>query len=474
MKGAYFRIYREVEEFLSRGVWRENLQELPRMKVVFYKVARFLEHVLRGFMEDHCLLRASALTYTSLLSLIPLLALMFAILKGLGVQRRLEPFLLEKLTIGSEEVAARIMEYIDRTNVSSLGVVGIVTLIITSVLVLKNVERSFNWIWKVKKGRSWTRTVSDYLSVLMITPICILLALSLTTYFGSDSFTQWMEAHWLMGGVLRFLIRASPYVVMWIAFAVFYLFMPNTRVNLASALVGGVVGGTLWQLTQWGYIRYQFGMGQYNAIYGALSQLPILLVWIYVSWVILLFGAEIAFAHENLERYTEKKAFSFQEWEPPAVEALQVLKIVGDRFLEGRDPFTLEELSRELSMPRSRLESRLRRLEELGWIAPRREAASLILFRCPPDRMPLHKVLEVATDHRETKAGDPIWEVVCKANSGLKGSIGDLTVHDLLNQAGSRSAHQEPQGQGQEAQRKDLKARGTHGHPPDTGPSTPR
>ncbi len=453
MKGAHLRIYRDVEEFLSRGVWREDLHELPRLKVVLYKVARFLEHVMRGFTEDHCLLRASALTYTSLLSLIPLLALMFAILKGLGVQRRLEPFLLEKLTIGSEELAARIMEYIDRTNVSSLGVVGVVSLVITSVLVLKNVERSFNWIWKVKKGRSWTRTVSDYLSVLMITPICILLALSLTTYFSSDSFAQWMEAHWLMGGALRFLIKASPYVVMWIAFAVFYLFMPNTRVNLTSALVGGIVGGTLWQLTQWGYIRYQFGMGQYNAIYGALSQLPILLVWIYVSWVILLFGAEIAFAHENLERYAEKKALSFQEWEPPAVEALRVLKIVGDRFLEGRDPFTVEELSRELSMPRSRLESRLRRLEELGWIAPWREAASAVLFRCPPDRMPLHKVLELAAYDRETKASDPVSEVLRRADAGLKGSIGDLTVHDLLNGNASSIGHQEPQSQGQEAQR---------------------
>ncbi len=452
VQGSYSRIYREVEEFLSRGVWREDLHELPRLKSALYKVARFLEHVFRSFTEDHCLLRASALTYTSLLSLIPLLALMFAILKGLGVQRRLEPFLVERLTIGSEELAARIMEYIDRTNVGSLGVVGVVTLVITSVLVLKNVERSFNWIWKVKKGRSWTRMVSDYLSVLMITPICALLALSLTTYFSSDSFAQWMEAHWLMGGVLRFLIKASPYVVMWIAFAVFYLFMPNTRVNLASALVGGVVGGTLWQLTQWGYIRYQFGMGQYNAIYGALSQLPILFVWIYVSWVIVLLGAEIAFAHENLERYTEKKALSFQRLEPPGVEALRVLKAVGDRFVQGRDPFTVEELSRELSMPRSRLESRLGRLEDLGWIAPWREAASVVLFRCPPDRMPLHKILELAANGHGTDASDPVSEVLCKANAGLRGSIGDLTVHDLLDKPGSRGAHQDPQRQCQEAQ----------------------
>jgi membrane protein len=453
MKDSYFKIYRDIEEFLSRGVWREDLRELPTLKSILYKTARFSEHVLRSFTEDHCLLRASALTYTSLLSLVPLLALMFAILKGLGVQRRLEPFLVEKFTIGSEELAAKIMEYIDRTNVSSLGVVGVVTLVITSVLVLRNVERSFNWIWKVKKGRSWTRVVSDYLSVLMITPICILLALSLTTYFSSDSFARWMETHWLMGGMLRFLIKASPYAVMWIAFAVFYLFMPNTRVNVASALAGGVVGGTLWQLTQWGYIRYQFGMGQYNAIYGALSQLPILLVWIYVSWVIVLFGAEIAFAHENLARYTEKKALAFQKWEPPAAEALRVLKAVGDRFLHGGNPLTVEELGRELSIPRSRLESRLRRLEELGWIAPWSEGSSPVFFRCPPDRMPLHEVLKLAPEKHGTQPNDAVSEVLHRADTGMKESLGDLTVQDLLAATKSGSPHQETQGQGQEAQR---------------------
>jgi membrane protein len=436
MKDAHLERYKQVRGFLSQGVWKEDVSDVPRLKAILYHVVRFLHHTSTSFLNDQCLLRASALTYSSLLSLVPLLALMFAILKGLGVQRRLEPLILEKFALGSQQLASNILEYIDRTNVSSLGAMGVVTLLVTAVMVLKNMERSFNWIWKVQKGRTWLRTMSDYLSVMMIAPFCLLIALSLTTYFNSSGFIQRMETLWLVGDFYRFLIKMTPFAVLWIAFTFCYVFMPNTRVKFTSALLGGIVGGTLWQLTQWGYIRYQIGMAKYNAIYGALSQLPILLVWIYISWVIVLFGAEMAYAHQNLASYSEEKASSMSGRNSLVYRLLQVLRAIGVRFLGGEPPHTAEDLSNALKMPMSTLEPCLDRLEGLGWIATRQGNESLIVFQRPPNQMPLHLVLGIwPSDGEHGAKEESLAEILHRANDGLRSALQDLTVQDLMEQS---------------------------------------
>lgn len=434
MKISHAQTYRQVKGFLSRGVWSTDISDIPRLKAYLYRVVRFLEHVITSFIEDRCLLRASALTYSSLLSLVPLLALMFAILKGLGVQRRLEPYLLEKFALGSEEVVSRIVEYIDRTNVGTLGVAGVVTLVVTAIVVLKNMERSFNWIWKVHKGRSWLRTSSDYLSILVIAPLCLLVALSLTTYVSSLAFIKRMETIWILGGFYRFALRMSPFVILWIALTFCYVFMPNTRVRFSSALLGGVIGGTLWQFAQWGYVRYQFGVAKYNAIYGALSQLPILLIWIYVSWVIVLFGAEIAFAHQNLEWYTERKVLSFSKAHSLAYRILQVLRAVAARFVNGEPPYTVDALGQSLKMSRILLDPCLERLAELGWIAPWEGNESMIVFQRPPERMPLHQVLEMLADGAWGKSGEFLMEIIHRADEGIRSALRDVTVQDLVSE----------------------------------------
>jgi membrane protein len=431
MKRFFSRTHAGAKAFLTQRVWSEDTHEAHWSKGLLYGFTRFAQHVAAGFVGDQCLLRASALTYTSLLSLVPFLALMFAILKGLGFQSRLEPILLEKFTPASQEVVTSILEYVDRTNVSSLGVVGVFGLLITALMTLKNMEGSFNWIWKVGKGRSWLRTVSDYMSVLVIAPFFILAALSLTTYFGSPSIVEKMESIWIVGGFYRFLIKLSPYVMMWIAFTVCYLLMPNTRVRIVSAILGGTVGGTLWQLAQWGYVHYQFGVAKYNAIYGALSQLPILLVWIYLSWVILLLGAEVTFAHQNLAQYTAQKALSLASAPPPVFLTLRLLGAVAERFRIGETPYSVEEVERLFRMDRSFLEQCLGRLEALGWIVSREGSESLIVFQRPPDQMPLRDILrwESGSEAEETGRLQSILE---RANEGAGDALGGMTVSDLV------------------------------------------
>jgi membrane protein len=453
MNRAHTEAYKRVKGFLSHGVWSADVEELPRRRAALYQAARYVQHAATGFTDDQCLLRASALTYTSLLSLVPLLAIMFAVLKGLGVQKRLEPLLLEQFTVGSQEVVASILEYVDRTNVSSLGIAGVIGLLITAIMTLRNMEGAFNWIWKVHRGRSWARTVSDYLSILMIAPFCFLLAMSATAYFSSPAIVEKMASIWLVGGYYRFLIKLGPFVFIWIAFTACYMLMPNTRVRFTSALWGGVVGGTLWQLAQWGYVHYQIGMGKYNAIYGALSQLPILLVWIYVSWVILLLGAELAYAHQNLAHYSAKRARALRTPPSPAVLMLRILQAVGERFQAGERPYTLKELEETLHMDRAVLKSGITKLEGMGWLAPCEENGGLVVFQRPPAQMPLHLVVGIAAVGDGMEGADTLMGILERTHAGIQTSLGGMTVADLLRRGGSVQAEQDPKEQGHQAQR---------------------
>jgi membrane protein len=446
-------IYQRVKGFLSQGVWSTDIADIPWFKAFAYRAVRFLEHAATGFVEDRCFLRASALTYSSLLSLIPFLAIVFAFLKGFGAQDRLEAELLEwvsKFTPTSQEVVTQILEYIDRTNVSSLGVAGVVMMLITVVMVLKNMERAFNWIWHVQRGRNWQRTVSDYISVLIIVPMCLLVALSLTTYFQSERFVQLMGSLsflggfvQVLGGIVKVLIKLSPFFIMWVAFAACYLLMPNTQVKAISAIFGGIVGGTLYQFAQWGYVNYQIGVSKYNAIYGALSQLPLLMVWIYVGWLILLFGAEIAFAHQNLEKYTtEKRVLSAGREDSRAFWLLQILKSVGERFQRGEDPYSVEDLRERLQMPRSLLDPYLEKLERLRWIAHLDGNAALVVFRCPPSNMPLHSVLGFELgDQPPGREEGLLVGILRRTDEGIQTALGSLTVQDLIEQPATDYIH---------------------------------
>ena len=432
-----YEVYDRVRSFLTKDVWSADTSQFPRFRAVLYRVVRFFEQVITGFSKDQCLLRASALTYSSMLSLVPCMAIMFAVLKGLGVQKRLEPFIFDKITPVSPDAASAIMEYIDRINVGSLGVFGVITLLATVLLVIKNMERSFNQIWNVRKGRTLFRTITDYSSILIIFPICILAALSLNTYVMSLTLYQKAEQMWVLGGFVRTMLKASPFLIMWIVFTFCYMFMPNARVNIISAGIGGILGGTVLQLAQKAYIHYQIGVFKYNAIYGALAQLPILIVWIYVSWVIVLIGAEIAAAHQYAKRYYGEKILNILSDRSPVGRLLEILKTVCERFLNGSDPYQVKELRETIRMPEVVLEDSLSKLVRLEWLAPLNHKEAYILFRKPPDRMLLHRVFEEISTGRVEKEGreesNGFGGIVSKVNKGVESALAGMTVMDLVD-----------------------------------------
>ena len=432
-------MFGRVRKFTDTDVWVVDVEKLPRLKSMLYRQLQLALYVWREFWKDNSLLRASGLTYTTLLTLVPLLALMFALLKGLGVQKALEPFFLERLTGGSHPITERIMEYVSHIHVGSLGTLGITFLFLTMILVLTNIEMAFNQIWQVDRGRPWLRKCSDYLGLVVILPAAMFVSLSLMTFVKSHLVTQELLSIDLLGRIYVYLLKIAPFFIMWLAFSFIYLFMPNTRVNPISASAGGIIGGTLWQFCQWAYIHYQFGFDTYGAIYGALSQLPMLLIWIFVSWIILLLGAEIAFAHQNLARFRLRQRWRAQPTVNRSYWGLQLLLLVCKRFEAGKLPPTIMELAEELKMPADETRALLGVIEDMGAlkaggengheVLPARDIKHLMVFD-------LVEGLEQRESIPETMVAEGYGKIILEVlelvrEQGKKG-VADLSLADLL------------------------------------------
>lgn len=382
------------------------------------------------FDSDRGFLRASALTYTTLLSLVPLLALMFAVLKGLGVQERLEPLLLEHLAAGSEEVVARVLEYVDRTNVGALGTVGLLTLVLTAVSVLSNVELSFNDIWQVRKGRSLVRKVSDYTSLLLVGPVLLLAILSATTSLQSSAVLERLS---VLGGAVPILLKALPYLAVWLLFTGVYLVVPNRRVPAGPAMVAGFAAGAVWYAAELLYIRFQFGIGRYNAIYGALAQLPLLLVWVYLSWCIVLLGAELCFILQlpGRGRYLQ----SGRESSAPRFEvALALLLAVARRFELGLPAPQEQDLTAELGLHPSEGSWVVGRLVAAGLLTTTQEDPPGLVPARSPDRTSVAELLEAVTQLSRTETVSPA--LAARLRSSLGTALGEVTWAELSLEEG--------------------------------------
>jgi membrane protein len=339
--------------FLSEGVWLARRESLPRVRRAFYDVVRVGYMTILGFADDLCLTRASSLAFATMLALVPVLALTFAVLRGLGWRgERLESLILDKVTLLSPEAIDTIVSYIDATNFTGLGVFGAAFLLVTFISVVTNIEGAFNAIWDNTPGRTLGRQVTDYFGVMVIAPVLLAAAISLTATVESNAIVAWMKQAWGVGYAVRLMMAYAAWGVVWALFAFLYVFIPNTRVRVVPAIVAGVLAGTVWQTTHWAYLRFQIGMQNYNAVYGTLAQLPLLMIWIYVSWVIVLLGAEVAWAIQTVQVYSrERRAASkshqaFNEW-----IALSVAVELA-RAAEGKaEPPTTERLAQLFDVP---------------------------------------------------------------------------------------------------------------------------
>lgn len=343
----------KVKRFIKHDVWHSPLDNYSKIAAFLIRQLRVFIFAIKSIKEDQIAIRASALTYYATISVVPVMAMFVGIAKGFGFQEKLEEELQSALE-GQEEVLSWILDFADNFIASIQGGVvagiGLVILIWTVMKVLGNIESSFNAIWQVKKARSFGRKFSDYLSLMIIAPMFIFLSSGLNVFI--QQFVRQFPIFDVLGPIITFFLGFLPFILIWFLFTILYMVMPNTSVNFKWALIAGIIAGTAFQLLQWAYINFQAAFSRYNAIYGAFAALPLFLLWMQVSWMIVLVGAEIAFAYQNIGNYelesnSEKLSFKYRK----LLSLLVVHKII-KRFSQGLPPLNSEELSNQLELPR--------------------------------------------------------------------------------------------------------------------------
>jgi len=337
----------DAQRFVNDDLWDRDVTVMPRRQRLLFSLGRICAIVVRGFMADNCGLQASALTYISLMSMIPVLAMMFSFSKGIGMQSRLieaigmqrtevvdtvdgkettrvqfvvagrakagpsDPpasgiarFSLDTLPEPMQKVVTAVFSYVENTSFGALGLVGSLLLFWGAVRAMSQLEQSFNAIWGVRVPRPLFRRFTEYFFVLALIPVLFLVATSVNAGLSAPAVVSRIST-WFgpLAGLYALILRLFGVVVVVGGFAFLFKFMPNTDVRTLPAVVGGAVGGALWYATQWAYITFQIGLTSYNAIYGTFAAVPFFLVWLYANWTIVLFGAEVTFAVQNYRTY---------------------------------------------------------------------------------------------------------------------------------------------------------------------------
>lgn len=390
--------------------------------------------VIQRFRADHGLLRASSLAYASLLSLVPLLAVMFAALKGLGVQRRLEPILLSRLALHPDTTQA-VVEYIDRTNFNTLGVFGGIALLLTIYSLLGSIESSFNFIWRVRRGRTPWQEITHYSAVVLLTPFLLLGAVALTSSLQVVQLAGWARERQLLGEAFVIGLRLLPPVMNVVALAVLYAVMPNRRPYWPSIVLGALAAGIGWHVVQVAYLQLQIGMARYNAIYGALSQLPITLVWQYVSWVIVLAGAELAAVFELGAAAADR----VDDGAPRQAIAIELLWRGQRAFHSSGSAIVLADLARVLGLPYEQVADTAEWLVGKGWLAELGEGEARYVLRLTPERILLGDLVELSGGAAPPPACSPeTRQILTRLTQTQRSAWERISLADLLSEPAVR------------------------------------
>lgn len=346
----------EKAKYLNTLIWHTSLSDISKSKSFIIKQLRIIFLAGRGFMQDKVQLRASALTFYSLLSVIPIAAIGFAIAKGFGLDQDLEQIVTKELKTQPEVLnwlLAASRSAIQETKGGYIAGIGVIILFWSVMSLLDQIESSFNHIWQIRISRPWYRKFTDYLTIMLIAPVLLILSSSITVFIGiklSDFVSQAPILDFFKP-VVSFLVKLLPYLLTWITLTLLFIVIPNTKVKFAPALMAGIVVGTILQILQWIYIDLQFGITKLNAIYGSFAALPLFILFVQSSWTIVLLGAELSFANQNLARYEfESESLNVSHFQKKALVLMIMNKIINN-FSAGEKPISAEIIARTLKIP---------------------------------------------------------------------------------------------------------------------------
>ena len=482
------------------GVYTGGEVELSR----FERFAHFCALVIRSFVRNRCLIRASALSYTTLLALIPLLAVAIGVTSSLlknegeekiyqaidklvssvmppatlntndqAVSLNLSPGLSGALTptnsetaetnliagsagetntlvgftdarvvVAQKEAARRIHDFVQNTRSGTLGTIGVILLIIVAISLLSRIEETFNDIWGVTRGRNWLRQIELYCTTIMLGPLLLVTAVGLMGGGRFQSVKHFIEQMPFIGG---FIFQFLPFVVLWLTFALVYLLVPNTKVRFSAALTGGLVGGSLWHLNNVFGSLYVSRVVTNSKIYGSLGLVPVFMVGIYFSWVILLFGAQVAYAFQNRQAYLQDKLAENVNHRGREFIALRLMTCIGQRFQRSLPPVTIQEISAELGIPSRLAQQVLQTLLAARLVTETAGAEPAYAPARPLDSMNAHHILhamragggqELPSQNEPVRA--EVYGEFARIEEAERQAAASVTMLALVNRAHAR------------------------------------
>jgi membrane protein len=461
------------------GVHEDAEIELSRLE----RFAHFWVLVGQSFVRNRCPVRAAALSYSALLALIPLLAVAISVTSSLlksqgeekiyaAIDRMVQNFVppatnsvpatesTEDLTddtvptnhssaaqantpvvsVGAQKATAKwIHEFVQNTRSGTLGALGMLLLVFVAIQMLASIESTFNDIWGVARGRNWIWRIILYWTTITLGPLLIAAALGLA---GGPHFQTTKDIVAQMPFIGSLIFKLLPLAVLWLAFTLIYMLVPNTKVNYSAALVGGVVGGTLWHLNNLFGFLYVSRVISNSAIYGKLGLLPVFMAGIYLSWLILLFGAQVSYAFQNRKLYMQEKLVENVNQRGREFIALRLMTFIAQKFQRGEPPATLSQISAQICIPTKLVQQVLRPLQAARLVTELAGAEPAYLPTRPLEDITAHNILrairaapgtDIAT--RDEPARAEVLGEFAKIEQAERDAASRVTLLTLANRA---------------------------------------
>nr|MBV6630294.1 YihY/virulence factor BrkB family protein [Oceanococcus sp. HetDA_MAG_MS8] len=360
-----------ISYWLQPQHWQDKLWQPPqsRGQAALQRIAQVVYCSIRELSQGDLTLRAMSLVYTTLLALVPLLALSFSLFKALGLHNQIEPMLMNLLQpLGAEapRITSMLLDFVDNVKIGVLGSIGVAMLFYTVISMIQKVEAAFNHAWKIPRTRPLSQRVSQYLVLLLLGPLAVSLTVGVTASLSSNRLVSTLLTMPGMSEGVILLGRLTPLLMVCAIFSFLFVVIPNTRVRWGAAMMGGLFSGVLWQLATVGFAEFAAGSSNYNAVYSSFAILILLLIWMYIAWMILLLGAQITFFSQNPQYLTARREAGDLSPQGHDALSLSLMLEVAKRFSEQQSPPNAEQLTKQLKARPEATNMLIARLLEQG------------------------------------------------------------------------------------------------------------
>ena len=433
-----------IDQFLKKDLWTLDLSKLNQTKTFFIKTLRLISFTIREFLNNELQLRAVSLVYTTLLSIVPLIAFSFSILQSFGVvNTQLEPILLKFLApLGEKgiQISQKILEFVGNMKVGVLGTIGLLTLLYTVFSMIKKIDDSINVIWKVHRGRGLVKRFSNYISLTIIGPIMMFVIVGLTASLASNTIVDRLEQYKTFGTLIVIWGTILPYLIISVVFTIIYMIVPNTKVNLRPAVIGGVIAGISWQISSILFAKGVASSTKYFAIYSSLAILILFMIWQYISWLILLIGAQISYCAQKLDYSGINLKLAEISSKLKERISLSVMYLIGNNYSKGLENLSLEKIVEITDMPYDFVHHSIMELKNKNLIVETADSPTTYIPAKDLELISLKEIVSTARTNEQTelfinkteKSLSGVDTVLNNMDTSIYESLGNKSLKDLV------------------------------------------